>query len=313
MNKLQLYFQTLTNIKYINYEGCRHIKRWVAPTQKEITKRKKKLPPQVEPHRNNFIEWNRNAEIYAFNERLSEKFNTEKLNQAFIHKSYIVEEIKKQKEIGIKEPLFNIQSNEEFIKKGKEITSAVIKKYLNQNLSSLPENGIIAFHDYLMSQELLATASLHIGTKDIILTGEHPVSQETLAQTFLALVGALAESVDVNHAGIFVRDFLIAGLASKDLTEIWCPTKPFETLTDMISMERKVIIEARLIGQAGKNTILSVYHIGIYANKEYLGSGFGQTIAEAKDVAAINILSQMYGLLHSSQPLRFNEKINISV
>lgn len=65
------------------------------------------------------------------------------MNQAFIHKSYIVEEIKKQKEIGIKEPLFNIQSNEEFIKKGKEITSAVIKKYLNQNLSSLPENGIM--------------------------------------------------------------------------------------------------------------------------------------------------------------------------
>lgn len=65
------------------------------------------------------------------------------MNQAFIHKSYIVEEVKKQKEIGIKEPLFNIQSNEEFIKKGKEITSAVIKKYLNQNLSSLPENGIM--------------------------------------------------------------------------------------------------------------------------------------------------------------------------
>lgn len=86
-------------------------------------------------------------------------------------------------------------------------------------------------------------------------------------------MGALAESVDVNHAGIFVRDFLIAGLASKDLTEIWCPTKPFETLTDMISMKKKVIIEARLIGQGGKNTILSVYHIGIYANKEYLGSG----------------------------------------
>lgn len=65
------------------------------------------------------------------------------MDQAFIHKSYILEEIKKQKEMGIKEPLFNIQSNEEFIKKGKEITSAVIKKYLNQNLSSLPENGIM--------------------------------------------------------------------------------------------------------------------------------------------------------------------------
>lgn len=45
--------------------------------------------------------------------------------------------------MGIKEPLFDVQNNEEFIKKGKEITSAVIKKYLNQNLPSLPENGIM--------------------------------------------------------------------------------------------------------------------------------------------------------------------------
>lgn len=65
------------------------------------------------------------------------------MNQAFIHKSYILEEIKKQKEMGIKEPLFDVQNNEEFIKKGKEITSAIIKKYLNQNLPSLPENGIM--------------------------------------------------------------------------------------------------------------------------------------------------------------------------
>lgn len=45
--------------------------------------------------------------------------------------------------MGIKEPIFDIQNNEEFIEKGKEITSAVIKKYLNQNLSRLPESGIM--------------------------------------------------------------------------------------------------------------------------------------------------------------------------
>lgn len=65
------------------------------------------------------------------------------MNQAFIHKSYILKEIKKQKEMGIKEPIFDIQNNEEFIEKGKEITSTVIKKYLNQNLSRLPESGIM--------------------------------------------------------------------------------------------------------------------------------------------------------------------------
>ncbi|KOX71635.1 39S ribosomal protein L44, mitochondrial [Melipona quadrifasciata] len=300
MNGLQLYFQSFLNIKHVNYGGYRYIKRWVSPTQKEITRRKKRLPPQPEPKRK------------VQNTRLSEKFDREKLDQAFTHKSYILDELKKQQEMGIEEPKLDISHNEEYIEKGREITSEVVKKYLNRSLPRLPEVGITALHDYLMSEEMLATASSHIGTKDIILTSvciqfnyftEHPVSQQTLAQTFVALVGALAESVNVDHA---------IGLANKDLTEIWCPTKPFKVLNDVISAERKMSIEARLIGQAGKNTILSAYHIGIYANKEYLGSGFGETIAEAKDVAAINILAQIYGLHHNTQPLRFNEELNVS-
>ncbi|XP_017884892.1 39S ribosomal protein L44, mitochondrial [Ceratina calcarata] len=313
MNRLRPCLKTLANVKSINFEDCRYIHRWISRTQMELThKKKKKLPPQPEPKRSSFIDWNRSAEIYAFNCRLSEKFDTEKLNEAFVHKSYAVEEMKQQEKMGIKDPAVNIQDNEKFIKKGRQITLDAIKKYLNKCLPRLPEEGVIAISDYLMSEEMLAKASQHIGTKDIILTGEHPVARETMASTFTALVGALAESVNADHAAVFVQDFLIAGLAEKDLTEIWTPAKPFEMLNDIISSERKTSIEARLIGQAGKNTILSAYHIGIYANKEYLGSGFGQTIAEAKDVAAINIMAEMFGLLHSSKPLRFDEKINLS-
>lgn len=124
------------------YVGARNIKRWVSPTYKEITRRKKRLPPQPEPKRSNFIEWNRNSEIHAFNSRLSEKFNTEKLNLAFIHKSYISEEIKQQQDMGITEPVLDVQHNEEFIKIGREVTSKVVKKYLSENLPRVPEIGI---------------------------------------------------------------------------------------------------------------------------------------------------------------------------
>lgn len=312
MNRLRSCLKIYADVKSVNYEGYRYIHRWISPTQMEITKRKKKLPPQPEPKRSSFIDWNRSAEIYAFNYRLSEKFDTEKLNQAFVHKSYAVEEAKQQEKIGIKDPAVSIQDNEEFIKKGRQVITDAIKKYLNHHLPRLPEEGAMKIHDYLVSEEILAKASQHIGAKDIILTGEHPVARETMANTFVALVGALAESVNDDHAAVFVQDFLIAGLAEKDLTEIWTPAEPFEMLNDIISSERKTPIEARIIGQAGKNTILSVYHIGIYANKEYLGSGFGQTIEEAKNVAAINIMAEMFGLSHSSQPLRFDEKLNLS-
>ncbi|KZC04619.1 PREDICTED: 39S ribosomal protein L44, mitochondrial [Dufourea novaeangliae] len=313
MNRLRLCFNSLANVKSVNYESCRHVKRWVYPTLEEINRRRKRLPPQPEPKRSAFIEWNRDAELYAFNQRLSENFETEKLNQALTHRSYIIREEDKQRQMGIKDPKLEIQHNEDFIKKGREITSKVVKNYLNKYLPRVPEPGIIAFHEYLMSQEILATASLHLGTKDIILSSEHPVKEETLAKTFLALVAALAESVTNDHASVFVQDFLIVGLATKDLREIWQPSEPFDMLNSIVSVEKNTFVEPRIIGHAGKNTLLSAYQIAVYSNKQFLGSGFGQTIKEAKNVAAMNALCRMFGLIDSSQPLRFDQTVNLSV
>lgn len=99
------------------------------------------------------------------------------------------------------------------------------------------------------------------------------MAQKTLAETFLALTAALAESVDKNHAGIFVRDFLIVVLAEKDLTEIWNPSQPCEILNNTLHKQNRSTAEARLIGRTGTNTLLAAYHIGMYSNKEFLGSG----------------------------------------
>lgn len=313
MNGLRLYFKTLTNLRSVNYEGQRYIKRWVAPTHVEITRRKKRLPPQPEPKRSNFVEWNRDAEIFAFNERLKEKFEVNKLEEALTHKSYILQEEHRQREIGISDPKLDIQHNEALIKSGKEFTSEVIKTYLSESLPRVPHSGIMAFHDYLMSEKILATASSHIGTKELILTAEHPVSNETLANTFLALVAALAECVDVNHATKFVRDFLIVGLAEKDLSEIWCLSEPLKVLNSILSKENRPLVEPRIIAQAGKNTLLSAYHIAVYSDKQFLGSGFGQTIQEAKETAATNALCRKFGLLDSSPPIRFDKEIDMSV
>ncbi|XP_033331652.1 mitochondrial ribosomal protein L44 isoform X2 [Megalopta genalis] len=300
------------NVTSANYQDCRHIKRWVAPTEREICNRKRRLPKE-QPKRSTFLEWNRDAELYAFNQRLSENFKIDKLNQAFIHKSYIFLEEKKQEEMGVIDPKLEIQHNEGLIEVGREITSKVVVNYLTKSFPRVPASGIMAFHDYLMSQKILAEASLHIGTKDIILSGEHPVTQETVAKTFLALVGALTESTDTKHVGAFVRDFLIVGLATKDLTEIWCPSEPFEMLNSIIYKEKNSPVEPRIIGQAGKNTILSAYQVAVYCNKQFLGSGFGQDIAEARNVAAMNALCKMFGLLDSSQPLRFDQEVDFSM
>lgn len=296
----------------MNYEGQRYIKRWVRPTQMKITALKKRLGKQPVPKRNTFLEWNRSAEIYAFNERLSENFNIEKLEQAFTHRSYIIQEEQKQRQMGIEEPKLDINDNRDFIMKGEKLTSEYVQNYLAQALPQAPEDVIILLHDYLLSEEMLAKAALHLGTKDIILTEEHPVVEKTLADTFFALIGALADSIDVNHAGTFIRDFLIVALAEKDLTEIWNPSQPVEILNNILRKQNRSPVEPRLIAHAGQSTILVAYHIAMYSDKQFLGSGFGHTIQEAKDVTATNILSRMFGLFDSCNPIKFNRTVNMS-
>lgn len=142
----------------------------------------------------------------------------------------------------------------------------------------------------------------------------------------------------MNHAANFVRDFLIVKLAEKDLIEIWNPANPVEYLNDILHKQNKSPAEPRLIGQAGQNTLLAVYHVAMYSDKIFLGSGnfiylsrfilllsssnliyfsviflgFGQTIQEAKNVAAINVLSKIFGLSESSKPIKFNNTVTMS-
>lgn len=54
-------------------------------------------------------------------------------------------------------------------------------------------------------------------------------------------------------------------------------------------------------------SLFLLYIIYIYINF----SGFGQTIQEAKNVAAINVLSRIFGLLDSSKPIKIDKTINI--
>ncbi|XP_015182666.1 PREDICTED: uncharacterized protein F02A9.4b [Polistes dominula] len=295
----------------LQFESRRFIKRFVAPTLIEITRRQKKLGPQPEPIRSNFLEWNRGSELYSFNARLNEKFDKSLLEQAFIHRSYVIKEEESLKKQGIQDPKLDLTDNRELIENGRTFVSKVIQKYLHETLPNLPDDGVMAIHNYLMSEECLANASKHIGTKELILTVEHPVSKETLANTFLALVAALIESVDANHAAIFVRDFLITILADKELPSVWIPSNPLQELNDLLSKEGRGLAEPRIIGEAGVNTLLASYHVAVYSDKQCLGIGCGVTVNEAKEVALIDALCKIYGLADSSKPIRFDKVIEM--
>ncbi|KRT79671.1 hypothetical protein AMK59_8804, partial [Oryctes borbonicus] len=67
----------------------RYIKRWVAPTLHELQRRRDKIgPPKPEP-RSSYLEWNYDAEIFAFGKRLGEEFKEDVLRRALTHRSYV--------------------------------------------------------------------------------------------------------------------------------------------------------------------------------------------------------------------------------
>ncbi|XP_046386184.1 39S ribosomal protein L44, mitochondrial isoform X2 [Ischnura elegans] len=271
----------------VNLAAQRGIKRWVAPTRMEMRKRKEKMGPQPISRRSAFVEWNYAAEIYAFGKRLSEDFEEDLLKQALTHKSYLDVEIERQKEVGIEDGHLTLKDNTGLIEEGEKFMTYYIKGYLRIMLPQFPEEGICAVHDYLMTNEVLAHVSSHIGTKDILLCAEYPPSEKTLANTIKAIVGALLKGEENKEeaqstAGGLVHDLVITQLAGRDLNELWVGLggNAIATLAAILHRDGRGPPEPRLLYEAGPSTILASYAVGIYSDKELVGCECHFTICQ---------------------------------
>lgn len=71
----------------------------MAPMLMELKRREKKLGGKKINPRNTFLEWNLEAELYAFGKRLNEDFDSDLLLQAFTDRTYVIKEEMKQKEL----------------------------------------------------------------------------------------------------------------------------------------------------------------------------------------------------------------------
>ena len=137
-------------------------------------------------------------ELAAFQARIGEKFDEDKLSQAFVTRGYLEAEHLKEKALGVGEDddgtsdsesssssssseeederrlsekdLDYIQrsSNANLILKGEDIIEDTILGYTRMAFPFLPEEGVIAVKNYLTTDEKLAHVSFHIGTKDLV-------------------------------------------------------------------------------------------------------------------------------------------------
>ncbi|XP_044261320.1 39S ribosomal protein L44, mitochondrial [Tribolium madens] len=269
----------------------REIKRWVAPVLKELKRRRDKVGPEEPSPRSTFLEWNYEAEIFAFGKRLGEEFDRKLLKQALTHRSYVSLEEDKAKEKGLENE--KVDSNYQLIKQGGALISNYIKTELGEKY---PKDVVGALHDYLTSVDMLSHVAVHLGLKDIVLTSEFPVENETLADTLKAVVAALKESQNQERAHLFIKDFLLSQLTGKEIYDIWTPDSPLAYLTSLLSKKGVTEIEPRLCNKSATNTILANYQVGLYNNKKLLGIGWGESVEIAKDTAALNAIQRLnYG------------------
>lgn len=92
------------------------IHRWVAPTLMELKRREDKLGGKKQYPRNTFLEWNLDAELYAFGKRLNEDFDPDLLLEAFTDRSYVIKEEMKQKEMNVD---IKVKDNRQLADEGK--------------------------------------------------------------------------------------------------------------------------------------------------------------------------------------------------
>ncbi|XP_017044144.1 39S ribosomal protein L44, mitochondrial isoform X2 [Drosophila ficusphila] len=287
----------------------RHIKRWVSPTLRELAHRQKKLGPQKPEARSGFVEWNERSELFAFGKRLGESFELSHLQRAFTEKSFAHREEERRRQLGIEEADLQMPDNNELAEKGEHIARAYVEAFLQNQLPKVPKEGLQAIASYLLSTETLAHVSTHLGTKDLIHSSEYPPSAESLAKSLKAVIGALADSSGVERAFLFVRDFICTQLSQKDLLDVWTPQDPLQMLNKICQEQKLGEAEPRLIGDCGKNTVLAAYQVGIYADRQLLGKGFGEDLKTATETAAIDALQSLFDTHDNRRPFDFGVQL----
>lgn len=256
-------------------------------------------------NRTSFTDWNPTAELFAFSKRLSEDFKLPVLQQAFIHDTYIAQELEKQKDIGIENPTVEIQDNSHLIATGSDLLMKSVSNFVDEKLSSAPAPLKSAVTEHLLSDDSLAKLAKNLGAAELILSAAFPVDQKTLSNTFKAIVAALAESSGDERTTRFIRDFVCTKLSQLDWAELWTVEKPFEELQRQCAKQSLGEPEPRLIGSCGTNTLLASYNVAIYCEKKMIGSGFGETVDIAISQASTDALRGLFSIRSHQQCVKF--------
>lgn len=300
--------QTATRVSQV----CGY-KRSLPPILKQMKARRKKAGPEPLRHRSVLLEWNYDAEIYAFTRRLGESWSDSTLRTAFVQESYVERERKQREELGMQAEAdgtgvdVGLTPNTELSAAGLNICEQFITDYLTHAFPKLPADGVEAVKRYLLSNAILSHVSKNIGTSDLILCADFPVEEKTLANVLLALIGGLSKDCGLERAQLFVRDFVVTQLVGKDVCELWDVSDPHERLAALLEDSGRPPAEPRLLWESGRNTLEASFCVGLYSDKQMLGYSVGETLSIAQEMAARDALRRFLALTVDRNVLPLSE------
>jgi dsRNA-specific ribonuclease len=121
------------------------------------------------------------------------------------------------------------------------------------------------------------------------------------------LIGANLHDNGTAHANKFIIDFIATYLQSIDLLEIWDIENPAQVLEQILKNSQVSAPEARLLRESGVNTITPCYLVGFYSDQQLLGSGPGESIEQATEMAAYESLRRIFALTNAQTLFKYGK------
>lgn len=121
------------------------------------------------------------------------------------------------------------------------------------------------------------------------------VAPELLNNTILAIFSAVRDPDD------FCRRFILTQLCGKDVFDLWNPKDVSFLLNALLAQQKLSPFVPRIIGEAGRNTLESLFYVGVYTDQRLLGKGAGGTQAQALDVAVRDALRRAFRVTRAAR------------
>ncbi len=206
------------------------------------------------------------------------KFKNQKLfEQAFTHRSFLNE---------TKE---DISSNERLEFLGDSVISFVISKYLYKNYPNFEEGTLTNLRSLLVNTKSLAEIArkLNFGQFLKLSRGEEESkgreNQSLLANCFESFVGALFLDQGIDEVIKFLKNTLIP--KADEYVKIKAFKDPKSLLQEAIQARKQKSPVYKVIKEEGPSHA-KVFTIGVFVNKNLLGTGKGKSKQEAEEKAA---------------------------